>query len=113
MEKKQIKVFTNFNGITQNNEFLAIKDEFVIKYIDLENNKMVIDMLNDTIERENKDYLFYINLSNSLIEITIKKLRMKMKKKIELLLIEKKKKSYLVRYRLIDEDEVNEYYVNF
>ena len=113
MEKKEIKVYTNFNGIEKNETFLAIKDEFVIKYTDLENNKMVIDTSNDIIRKENQDYLIEIYLQDNIIDITIKKFRRKINKGIKTLLIEKKKKSYLIRYQLLDEKEINEYYVNF
>ena len=113
MEKKEIKVYTNFNGIEKNETFLAIKDEFVIKYTDLENNKMVIDTSNDIIRKENQDYLIEIYLQDNIIDITIKKFRRKINKGIKTLLIEKRKKAYLIRYQLLDEKEINEYYVNF
>ena len=113
MERKQVKIYTNFNGIEQNEVFLAIKNDFVIKYIDLDNNKMVIDVLNNIIKRENSDYLMELFFENNIIEITIKKMQIKLKKEIKTLLIKKNKSEYLVRYQLIDEKEINEYYVNF
>lgn len=113
MEKVSIKVYSNLNNIEENNEFLAIKDENVIKYTDLENNKMIIDMKNNVIERENNDYLFKIKLNENVIEIMMKKLNKVFLKEINTLLISLTGKRYLVRYQLSDDNIINEYYVNF
>jgi len=113
MEKIEIKVYSKLNNIEENNEFLAIKDNNVIKYNDLENNKMIIDTKNNIIERENSDYLFKIKLNDNEIEITMRKLNKKFIKKIKTLSISLTKKRYLVRYFLEDENIINEYYVNF
>ena len=113
MEKVSIKVYSNLNNFEENNEFLAIKDENVIKYTDLENNKMIIDMKNNVIERENNDYLFKIKLNENVIEIMMKKLNKVFLKEINTLLISLTGKRYLVRYQLSDDNIINEYYVNF
>ena len=113
MEKVSIKVYSNLNNIEENNEFLAIKDENVIKYTDLENNKMIIDIKNNVIERENNDYLFKIKLNENVIEIMMKKLNKVFLKEINTLLISLTGKRYLVRYQLSDDNIINEYYVNF
>lgn len=113
MKKKKITVYTNLNNIEENNEFLAIKDDNLIKYIDLENNKMVIDMENNIFVRENRDYLFNMDFNNNKIDITIKKLNKILEKEIKTLIISKTAKEYLVRYLLKDEDIINEYYVKF
>ena len=113
MKKVLIKVYSKLNNIEENNEFLAIKNNNVIKYIDLENNKMMIDMENNYFERENNDYYFKIDFNNNNISIEIKKLHKTMIKDIKTLNISKGKKNYLVRYLLTDENIINEYYVNF
>ncbi len=113
MEEVKIKVYSNLNNIEENNEFLAIKNDSVIKYIDLENNTMIVDIKNNIIERENKDYLFKIKLNENKIEIEIKKLHKIMEKSIKTLLISNNKNKYLVRYLLEDENVVNEYFVKF
>ncbi len=113
MEKVTIKVYSKMNNIEENNEFLAIKDDNVIKYTDLENNKMIIDTKNNIIERENDDYLFRINLNDNIIEITVKKMNKVFNKNINTLLVSLTKKKYLIRYLLVDEEIINEYYVNF
>ena len=74
MQEIKIKVYSKLNDIEENNEFLAIIDNNLIKYIDLENNKMNIDMENNTIIRENTDYFFNIDFNNNKITITMKKL---------------------------------------
>ena len=73
MKKTKISVFTKFNNIEETNEFLAIKSDNIIKYIDLENNKMTIDMINNVIVRENSDYVFKIDFENNKIIISLKK----------------------------------------
>ena len=113
MKKCQIIVYTKLNNIQENNEFLAIKDDNVIKYIDLENNKMIIDMKNNEIIRENRDYLFNMDFNNNKIIVTMKKLNKKFEKEIKTLIISLTSKSYLIRYLLKDEDIINEYYVKF
>ena len=113
MKKVEISVYSNFNNIEENNAFLAIKDNKVIKYIDIENNKMSIDMENNIIVRENSDYLFNIDFNNNKIYILMKKLNKKFEKAIKTMVIEASNTKYLVRYLLIDENIINEYYVKF
>ena len=113
MKRTKINVFTKLNNIEENNEFLAIKDDNIIKYIDLENNKMVIDMRNNIIIRENLDYLFNLDFNNNKITITMKKLKKSLEKDIKTLVITQSLSKYLVRYLLTDENIINEYYVNF
>ena len=74
MDKIKIKVYSKLNGIEENNEFNAIKKNSVIEYIDLENNKMMVDMDNDIIHRENIDYCFKIDFINNKTNIEINKL---------------------------------------
>lgn len=111
MQEIKIKVYSKLNDIEENNEFLAIIDNNLIKYIDLENNKMNIDMENNTIIRENTDYFFNIDFNNNKITITMKKLNKIFEKEINTMEISRTKKSYLVRYLLTDENIINEYYV--
>lgn len=113
MKKVTVEVYSNLNNIEENNEFLAIKDDNLIKYTDLENNKMVIDIKNNTIIRENGDYLFNLDFDSNKIMITIKKLNKTIIKEIKTLIISVTAKKFLVRYLLSDENIINEYYVKF
>ena len=113
MEKGKIRVYTKLGNIEENNEFLAIKDDNLIKYIDLENNNMIINMEDNIIIRENNDYLYNINFNSNEITITMKKLNKIFKKDIKTIVISKSLTKYLVRYVLIDENIINEYYVKF
>ena len=113
MKKAKINVYSNLNNIEENNEFFAIKDNNIIKYIDLENNKMIIDMNNDIITRENSDYLFNIDFNNNKIIINMKKLNKKFEKEIKTISISLTKRKYIVKYLLVDENIINEYYVKF
>ena len=113
MKKTEIIVFTKLDNVEENNKFLAIKDDYVIKYFDLENNKMVIDTKNNIITRENNDYLFNLDFNNNIITIKMKKLGKTFKKDIKTMVVSLKKKEYLVRYMLKDEEIINEYYVKF
>ena len=113
MKRTKIRVYTKLNDIEENNEFYAIKDEQILKYIDLENNKMTIDMENKIIVRENSDYLFNIDFNLNKITITMKKLHKTFIKDIKTVVITKSLTEFLVRYLLIDENTINEYYVKF
>ena len=113
MKKTNINVYTKLNNIEENTEFLAIKDDKIIKYIDLEDNKMTIDMVNNIITRENIDYIFNLDFNNNKILITVKKLNKIIEKEIKTIKILKNAKKYLVRYLLKDDNIINEYYVKF
>ena len=113
MKKTKIRVYSNLNNIEENNEFLAIKNDNLIKYIDLENNKMIIDIENNIIVRENMDYLFNIDFVNNKIMIKAKNVNKEFEKNIKTIVITKSQCSYLVRYLLVDENIINEYYVKF
>lgn len=111
MKKTMVKVYSKLNNIEENNEFLAIVDDKLIKYIDLENNKMIIDKENNIITRENVDYLFNMDFNNNKITITMKKLNKDFIKDIKTIDITNTSKIYSVKYLLIDENIINEYYV--
>lgn len=113
MERGKIRVYTKLNNIEENNEFLAIKDDNLIKYIDLENNKMSINIKDNIIIRENNDYLYNIDFNSNKITITMKKLNKVFEKNIKTIIISKSITKYLVRYLLTDENIINEYYVKF
>ena len=113
MKKKEIKVYTKFDKKEDNYKILAIICDDVIKYIDLENNIMVIDMEKNILQRENIDYAYTFDFNKEEIEIKVKNLKKIFVKKIKTLLIQKSAKSYLVRYFLKDDDIVNEYYIKF
>ena len=113
MKKREIQVFTSFNNIEENNVFLAIKSDDFIKYFDLENNKMIIDLKNKIITRENIDYLFNMDFVNNKITINMKKLNKIVEKEIKTMYITSTHKEFMVRYLLTDEKIINEYYVKF
>ena len=113
MEKIKIKIYSNLNNIEENNEILAIKSDNVIKYIDFSNNNMTIDINNNIIEKENADYLFKLKFNDNIIEIYSKKLKKIFYKDIKTLLCTNTKGKFLVRYLLVDENTINEYYVKF
>lgn len=113
MARTKINVYLKMNKIEKNEEFFAIKNNDVIKYIDFENNKMEVDLENNIIKKENIDYLFIIDLAKNNIYILAKKIKRSFNKPIQTLLVEKSKKRYLVRYLLEDENVINEYCVNF
>ena len=113
MKKVNIKIYSFLNNIEENNEFLAIKDDNVIKYIDFSNKKMKIDMENNIIEKDNEDYLITLKFNENIIEIFSKKLKKTFYKEIETITCEYSKTKFLIRYSLIDENIINEYYVKF
>lgn len=113
MKKVKIRIYSFLNNIEENNEFLAIKNDNVIKYIDFCNNKIEIDLNNNVIKRENNDYLFTLKFNDNIIEIFAKKLKKTFYKDIKTIVCDSSKSKFLVRYLLIDENIVNEYYVKF
>jgi hypothetical protein len=113
MKKTNIRVYSNLNNIEENNEFLDVKNNDFIKYIDLEDNKMIIDLKNNIITRENIDYLFNMDFNNNIISITMKKLNKIIEKEIKTMALVNNKKEFMVRYLLTDDEIINEYYVKF
>lgn len=113
MEKIDIQLYTNLNNLEETHKLLAIKDNDVIKYNDLENNKIMVDMENNIMTRENQDYHFTLDFNTDNIIIKLKSLDKTFNKEIKTLWIEKKKKSYNVKYQLIDDDIINEYHIKF
>ena len=113
MKKVKIKVYSFLNNIEENNEFLAIKNDNVIKYIDFSNNKMTIDLKNSIMIKENDDYLFTLKFNDNIIEILAKKLNKTFYKEIKTIVCNNSKSRFLVRYLLVDENIVIEYYVKF
>ena len=113
MEKIDIQLYTNLNNLEETHNLLAIKDNDVIKYNDLENNKVLVDIKNNIMLRENSDYHFTLDFNNNNIIIKLKSIDKIFNKEIKTLWIERKKNSYTVRYQLIDENIVNEYHLKF
>ena len=113
MKKIKIKIYSNLDNVEENNEIFAIKNENVIKYIDFSNNKMTIDIENKIIEKENNDYLFTLKFNDNIIEIFAKKLKKVFYKDIKTIICTSSNSKFLVRYLLIDENTINEYYVKF
>ena len=113
MKEIKIKVYSKLDNIEENNEFLAIKNDNVIKYIDFSNNKFTVNIEKNIIEKENTDYLFTLKFNDNIIEIYAKKLDKLFYKEIKTLMCSSSKKRYFVKYLLIDENIINEYYVNF
>ena len=113
MKKTEIIVYTKLNDVEETNKFMAIKDDNTIKYFDLDNNKMTIDLKNKIIIRENNDYLFNMDFNNNKITIKMKKLGKTIIKDIKTMTITSKSKEFMVRYLLTDDEIINEYYVKF
>ena len=107
MKECKIKIYSKLGNIEENNEFLAIKNDNVIKYIDFSNNKITVNMKDNIIEKENSDYFFTLKFNNNIIEIYAKKLNKTFYKEIKTLICSSSKKRYLVKYLLTDENIVN------
>ncbi len=111
--KLKIKIYSELDNLIENEEYFAIKNNNVIKYIDLANNKMSIDIENDLIIRENNDYIFNIDFKNKNINIFMKHLKKEFNKEIETIRLIKTNNSFEVKYRLIDEDIINNFYIKY
>ena len=113
MEKINISLYTKLNNLEEINNFFAIKDKDVIKYIDLENNKIIVDMKNNIMTRENSDYHFTLDFNKNNIIINLKAHHKLFDKEIETITIKKQNNSYHIKYCLVDENIVNEYLLKF
>lgn len=113
MAKKHIKVYTKLNEIVNNEIFDAIVLNNVIKYIDLDNNKFVIDYEKNTLLKETMESVIEIDFNKNIISILIKDFNKKFYKEIKTLLINHTNNDYYVKYKLIDENIINEYHVEF
>ncbi len=113
MARLKVKTYTELNNIKENEEYFAIKDNNVIKYIDFANNKMIIDMQHNIITRENSDYIYKFNFIDEKINIYVKNIKKEFIKEIKTILLEKTSTTYLVRYQLVDENIINEYYIKY
>ena len=113
MTKLKINIYTELNNIKENEEYLAIKQDNVIKYIDFANNKMIIDINNNIINRENSDFIYQMDFNNNIINIQMKKVKKDFNKEIKTIILKKTNNSFLVRYQLIDENIINEFYIKY
>ena len=113
MSKIKINVYKDFNNIKENEEFFAIMQDNVIKYIDFADNKMIIDINNNYILRENGDFAYNIDFNKNIINIVAKKLKKEFNKNIKTILLKKTNNAFLVKYHLIDEDVINEFYIKY
>lgn len=109
MAKKKINVYTNMNNHMDNFSINAIIDNNVIKYIDSDYNKFVINLKNNILIKENKDFVIEIDFMNNLIKILMKEYKMEFEKEIRTLELSYHNNIYYVKYKLIDENIINEY----
>lgn len=113
MKRCRVKVITNLDNIKEIHYFNAIKSDNVIKYIDFTKEKMLIDLDNNIFVRENDECRYIIDFKKNNIQIDVKSLKKMMNKGMKTLNIEKNKNSFLVKYQLIDENIINEYYIEY
>lgn len=109
----KVKVYSELGKNVENEEYLAIKNNNVIKYIDFADNKMIIDINNNYILRENGDFAYNIDFNKNIINIVAKKLKKEFNKNIKTILLKKTNNAFLVKYHLIDEDVINEFYIKY
>lgn len=113
MAKKEIKVYTKMDKIINNDNFSAIVSNNVIKYIDLVNNKFVVDLNEDILIKENRETLIKIDFNKNIISILLKEHNKEFFKDIETILINKDNNIYYIKYKLVDENIINEYQIDF
>lgn len=111
MSKRMIKVIQNLNKNLETFTNSAIVANNVIKYIDFVNNKFVLDLKCDLLIKENNEYKITINFKMNEITILLKANKQEFVKMIETLSINKSDLLYKVKYKLIDEDIINEYQI--
>ena len=109
MSKIRINVYTNMDNKKENVLINAIKDNNVIKYIDSDYNKYVVNIEGNILIKENKDFFITIDFPNNLIKILMKEYNKEFKKEIETIELNYNNNNYFVKYKLIDEKVINEY----
>ena len=113
MAKIKINVYTNMDNIKENKIFDAIINQRVIKYLDSANNKFVVNCEKNILTKENNEYFIEIDFNKEMITILLKDLGKKFIKEIKTLDINNDNNCYFVKYKLIDENLVNEYEIKF
>lgn len=113
MTKIRINVYTNMDNHEENVIHKAIADNDVIKYIDSDNNKFVVDCNKNILMKENDEFIINIDFGNNLISIAMKEYQKEFKKEIKTLAINNDNNIYYVKYKLIDENVINEYQIKF
>lgn len=113
MAKNRINVYTNMDNIKENATFNAICNKNVIKYLDSVNNKVVVDCNKNILTKENGEYFIKIDFNKNIITIFMKEYQQEFIKEIKTLVINNDNNLYSVKYKLIDENVVNEYEIKF
>lgn len=111
MSKKKIKVYSNLNEIINNDLIDAIVLNNVIKYIDLVNNKFVVDLSNNILIKETDESVVKIDFNKNIISILLKEYNKEFYKDIETLSLINNDNLYYVKYKLNDENIINEYQI--
>lgn len=113
MSKINISVYTKLDDKENVQTLVALKDDEVIKYIDSDGNKVILDMERNIMKRENEDYVFTFNFKLNNIVIHLKKMRRDFDKRIKTISIKKNNHNYNVKYQLVDERVSNEYHLKY
>lgn len=111
MSKKKIKIYTNLNEIINNEVIDAIVLDNVIKYIDLVNNKFVVKINKNILIKETNDSVIKIDFNKNIISILLKEYNKEFYKDIKTLSLSHDNNIYYVKYKLIDENIINEYQI--
>lgn len=113
MAKKDIKVYTNMDNFKETNIFSAIVLDNVIKYIDLVNNKFVVDFKENILIKENDESIIKLDFNKNIISIFLKEYDKGFIKHIKTISSNFDNNIYYVKYKLIDENVINEYQIEF
>lgn len=113
MAKKDIKVYTNMDNFKETNIFSAIVLDNVIKYIDLVNNKFVVNYIENILIKENDESIIKLDFNKNIISIFLKEYNKEFIKYIKTISSNFDNNIYYVKYKLIDENVINEYQIEF
>ena len=113
MAKIDINVYTNMNDLQESINIKAIIINKVIKYNDLVNNKFVVDCNNNILIKENSETIVKIDFNKNIISIMLKEYNKEFFKEIKTETIINNNNIYYVKYKLIDENTINEYKIEF
>ena len=113
MTKKIVNVYTNMDDKIDNIVIDAIVENKVIKYLDREHNKIIVDCDNNILIKENNEYIIKIDFLKNIISVLLKDYNKEFVKEIKTLMINSDNNIYYVKYKLIDENLINEYKIEF
>lgn len=116
--KIKLNIKLKNNDIQEETSLIATLDENEIRYIDNQNivSEMKIDLFNDILTRDNKDYTITYNFKLNEVtdnKVLVKDLNKELSIKIKTYDLLKDNNKYKVKYEILDSNEIIEYELKY